>query len=153
MDSQPALPPNPQNSALYISQRHYQARQLMLDYAVGAAILGLNPFDHLLTPVLLITAGLTVKMMRDIGAVWEFARGQDMLAIAGNLFGGLGAFAMALMAWVTMVALSALVPILSRFAISAALFTVVWMLGVATNQFYFNGYENQLQVEALREQG
>jgi hypothetical protein len=151
MGAQPVTPTNPQNSALHISQCHRQARELILDYALGAAILGLLTFANLTTLILLVTAGLTVKMMRDIGAIWGFTKGQDMLAIAGNLFGGVGAFAMALMAWVTVIVLSIFIPLLSRFAISAALFTVVWMLGAATNQFYFNGYENQLRVQYNRE--
>jgi len=120
-------------------RRVRQGRNLALDYALGAAIIGLNPFPGTLTITLLISSVLVLKMMRDIGAHWGFARGQDPLAIAGNLFGGLGAFAIALMAWVTVFCIGILAPLVRAFALSAALFTLTWAIGQTTNQFYASG--------------
>ncbi|MDF5713513.1 MAG: hypothetical protein PUP93_06400 [Rhizonema sp. NSF051] len=120
-------------------KRHRQIRNLILDYAMGAAIIGLNPFRGILTLVLLIVGVLILKMMWDIGSKWGYTKGQDPLAIAGNIFGFLGAFALAFMAWVTMFCLGLYVPLLSGFAISAAFFTLTWTLGQITNQFYASG--------------
>ncbi len=120
-------------------KRHRQIRNLILDYAIGAAIIGLNPFRGILTLVLLIVGVLILKMMWDIGSKWGHTKGQDPLAIAGNIFGFLGAFALAFMAWVTMFCLGLYVPLLSGLAISAAFFTLTWTLGQITNQFYASG--------------
>lgn len=82
------IPPN------RVRQQH-QVRGLILDYALGASILGLIPIPRLFTLKLLVAAGLLLKMMWDIGKLWGFRKGQDLLAIAGNFFGGLGALVMA----------------------------------------------------------
>jgi hypothetical protein len=116
-----------------------ECRNLALDYALGTSILGLIPISGLLTLKLLLATGLIFKMNWDIGARWKFARGQDLLAIAGHLFGWLGAFAMAFMAWLTLLTAGLFVPYLGSFRMAAALFTLTWMLGQTTNQFYASG--------------
>ena len=65
-----------------------EIRDLIIDYAIGAAILGLNPLPGTMTVTLLAASVLLLKMMRDIGAKWGYPKGQDALAIGGNLFGG-----------------------------------------------------------------
>lgn len=122
-----------------------QIRNLILDYAMGAAIIGLNPVRGTLTLTLLVVGVLIVKMIWDIGSKWSYTKGQDPLAIAGNLFGFLGAFALAFMAWVTMFCFGLFVPLLSGFAISAALFTLTWTVGQVTNQFYASGSQGRQQ--------
>jgi hypothetical protein len=134
----------PQNSEefatpLFLIQRHRQMRNLILDYAIAAALLGLNPIRGTLTLTLLVAGLLIWKMICDIGSSWGYAKGQDALAIAGKLFGIVGAFALAFMAWVTVFCLGLLAPLLSGFGISAALFTLTWTLGQVINQFYASG--------------
>ena len=119
----------------YVRQER-ESRNLVLDYALGVSILGLIPIPGLLTLKLLLATGSIVKMSWDIGAKWQFAKGQDILAIAGHLFGLLGAFAMAFMAWLSLLIIGLFVPYVSSFKIAAALFTLTWMLGQTTNQFY-----------------
>lgn len=116
-----------------------ESRHLAFDYALGVSLLGLIPIDGVLTLKLVAAAGLIGKMLWDIGAQWGFIRGQDILAIAGNLFGWLGAFAMAFMAWLTLLAIGLFVPYVGSFNMAAALFTLTWMLGQTTNQFYASG--------------
>lgn len=127
----------------FLIQRHRKIRNLVLDYAMGAALIGLNPVRGTLTLTLLVVGALILKMLWDIGSKWGYTKGQDPLAIAGNLFGFLGAFALALMAWVTMFCFGLLVPLFSGFAISAALSTLTWTLGQVTNQFYASGREGR----------
>ncbi|WP_036484100.1 hypothetical protein [Myxosarcina sp. GI1] len=117
-------------------RREKQTRNLALDYALGISILGLIPISDLLTPKLLVALGLLLKMLWDLGAKWKFAGGQDILAIAGYIFGLLGALAMAFMAWLTLVAVGLYVPYVSSFKLAAALFTLTWIVGQSTNQFY-----------------
>ncbi len=110
---------------------------------MGAALIGLNPFRGTLTLTLLVVGVLILKMIWDIGSKWGYTKGQDPLAIAGNIFGFLGAFALALMAWVTIFCFGLFMPLLSGFAISAAFFTLTWTLGQVTNQFYASGREGR----------
>jgi hypothetical protein len=121
------------------ARQERETRNLVLDYALGASILGLIPIAGLLTLKLVVAIGLLVKMSWDLGAKWKFAKGQDILAIAGYLFGLLGALAMALMAWLTLLAIGLFVPYASSFKMAAALFTLTWMVGQTTNQFYVSG--------------
>jgi hypothetical protein len=143
MAYEPLQPPSHFDRATNLARSHRAGRSLTLDYALGAAILGLNPFPNLLTVTLICACGLVLVMIRHIGKKWEFVQGQNGFAIAGNLFGGLGALAMAFMAWLTLTAIGFFVPIVDRFAISAALFTLTWMMGLATNQYYEMGFYNR----------
>lgn len=122
-----------------VRQEHL-VRDLILDYALGASILGLIPIPGLFTVKLLLAAGLILKMIWDIGKLWGFRKGQDFLAIAGSFFGGLGALAMAFTAWLTMFGVGLFVPYIKSFALAAALFTLTWSIGQATKQFYSSGY-------------
>ena len=122
----------------YLRQER-ETRALALDYALGISILGLIPIPGLLTVKLLIALSLLAKMLWDISVKWQFARGQDVLAFAGFIFGLIGALAMGFMAWLTFFTLGLFVPYLSSFRIAAALFTLTWVLGQNTNQFYASG--------------
>ena len=122
-------------------KRHRQIRHLILDYAMGVAILGLNPFRGILTLILVVVGVLILKMIWDIGSKWGYSKGQDFLAIAGNIFGFVGGFALAFMAWVTLFCIGLYVPLFSGLAISAGFFTLTWTLGQVTNQFYANGLQ------------
>ena len=122
----------------YLRQER-SSRALVFDYALGISILGLIPISGLLTVKLLLAAGLLAKMLWDLGVKWQFARGQDILALAGYLFGFLGALAMAFMAWLTFFTIGLFIPYIGSFRIAAALFTLTWVLGQNTNQFYASG--------------
>ncbi|MBR8832777.1 MAG: hypothetical protein DSM106950_01715 [Stigonema ocellatum SAG 48.90 = DSM 106950] len=136
---EPATEAEPLATPPFLIQRNQQIRNLILDYAMGAALIGLNPFRGTLTVTLLVVGILILKMRWDIGSKWGYTKGQDPLAIAGNLFGSLGAFALAFMAWVSMFCVGLLVPVFSGFAISGAFFTLTWTLGQVTSQFYASG--------------
>jgi uncharacterized protein (DUF697 family) len=129
----------PEHSNSSREQLYRRVRNLILDYALGVSLLGLIPITEFLTFKLVIAAAIQVKMMWDVGKLWQFPKGQDILAVLGNFFGALGALALALMAWFTFFAMGLFVPYLGSFAIAAALFTFTWMLGQATHQFYANG--------------
>ena len=123
--------------------RRYQANQfLMVDYALGVAIIGLNPFQNLLTLTLCIAAAIILKMMWDIRRNWGCSDGNHLLAIASFLFNLLGALTMGFMALLTLIFAGVFFPIINRFALSAALMTVTWIAGAVTNQFFLNGYLN-----------
>lgn len=144
----PAAPSTPVQTEsvmipLSLVKKERQVRALILDYALGASILGLIPIPHLFTIKLLAAVGLIGKMIRDIGKLWGFRQGQDFLAIIGSFFGGLGALAMAFTAWLTIFGVGLFVPYIKSLALAAALFTLTWSMGQATKQFYASGYGKQ----------
>lgn len=116
-----------------------QARDLVFDYALGTSLITLLPIAGYYTLRLLLVLFLLVKMCRDIGKVWQFPRGQDLLAITGNIFGAIGAVITAAVVWGTLLAIGIWVPYFDSFKGFAGLFTLTWMLGQSTNQYYANG--------------
>ncbi len=116
-----------------------EIRKLIIDYAIGAAILGLNPMPGSLTVTLLATSVLLLKMMRDIGTKWGYPKGQDVLAIGGNLLGGLGSFWVGFMAWISMYVAGLFVPFVGGFAVASSLFVLTWRVGQATHLYYASG--------------
>lgn len=111
---------------------------MVIDYALGAAIIGLNSFQNLLILTLCVGVVLALKMMWDIGRKWSFPRNRSVIANAGFLFNLLAALAMEFMAWLTPIVAGTFSPVVNRFAISAALMIFTWITGAATNQFFLN---------------
>jgi hypothetical protein len=128
---------------LKTSRKERQVRNLILDYALGISILGLIPIPRLFTLKLVVASSFIFKMTWDIGKMWRFRKGQDLLAIAGVLFGNLGALAMAAAAWLTFFGIGVFLPYLKGLAFAAALFTLSWAVGQAVSQFYASGYEKE----------
>jgi hypothetical protein len=133
-----------------IPRRYRAIQSMVIDYALGAAIIGLNPFQNLLILTLCIAGALTLKMMWDIMRKWSFPRRYSVISIAGFLFNLLGALAMGFMAWLTLIIIGTFFPVMNRFAVSAALMTFTWIIGSVTNQFFLNGC---LNLEADAEHG
>ena len=126
----------------------HRARELVLDYAIGAAMIGLIPIPGVWLIQLLMMFVLLIKMMRDVGSHWGFPKGRDMFALLGNLLGGIGALAITLMAWFTVFVIGLVVPIIRGLALAASFFTLTWTLGQMTNHFYMSS--SRLDIAALR---
>ncbi|MEL7037369.1 MAG: hypothetical protein AAFO04_17370 [Cyanobacteria bacterium J06592_8] len=118
---------------------HRDIRILIFEYALIAALIGLNPFPNLFSISLILVGILSFKMMRDIGRKWGYPKGQDILAIAGNLAGGFGAFTVACLAWGFMIVAAIYFPVLKSFSLAAAYSTFTWIVGQATHQYYATG--------------
>lgn len=118
--------------------RYEVVQQMVVDYALGLAILGL--FRDLLTPVLVITVLLVAKMIWDIARLWRFAISFNPIAVLGQMANTVGACAIALLAWCLLELLGAIVPGIECFALSAALMSGAWTLGAAFNTFFMNGF-------------
>lgn len=128
------IPPFPD-----ISRRFQSIQSMVVDYALGVAIVGLNPFQNLLTLTLCIAAAINLKMIWDITRMWRFPQKRSILAIASFGFNLLGALSMGLMAWISFTVAGLFFPIFNRFALSAALMTLTWILGAVVNQFLLQG--------------
>jgi triacylglycerol lipase len=125
-----------------------EIRKLIFEYTLIAILIGLNPFPHLLSFSLILVGLLSLKMMRDIGRKWGYPKGQDILAIAGNLAGGLGAFVMACLVWGLEIVASIYFPVLQSFALAAAYGTFIWIVGQATHQYYATGKAREARDES-----
>ncbi len=123
-------------SALIV--REGQVRRLILDYALGAAIVGLIPLrgGGSLEVKLLLVLGLILKMVWDIRNLWGRPQGQDVLAVVGNLFGFVAAVIMGLLSWASLIGLGGVVPYMGAFAKAVGFATATWIAGQSTNQFY-----------------
>jgi hypothetical protein len=130
------------NESANLQNRYQHIQSMVVDYAIGLAILGL--FPRFLTPVLTISFALLLKMLWDIAKRWQFAVVYNPIAIAGGLLNGLGSLAIALLAWLTFVFLGTFIPLIDHFGLSAAFMSGTWTLGAAANQFFFNGYLKRL---------
>ncbi len=120
-----------------VAQHNRKVRNVILDYALGAAVIGLIPIPGLLLLQILAVLILIIKMRRHIRALWGFPTGHDILAFVSNWFGSLGCLAIALMAWLTVLVIGAFVPFVDSLARAAAFATLTWAEGQVTNQFYF----------------
>lgn len=127
-----------------------RCRALALDYALACSLVALFPiqgyYSFRLAPVLLLLG----KMLWDMGRIWQFSRGQDWLAIAGNLFGVIGALAASFSIWLLILAAGIWIPYVGSFKGMAGLFVLTWSLGQSTNQYYTNGYRLKLLREYQR---
>ena len=124
----------------HLRQKRRRIRGVILDYALGIAILGFNPWEGFLSWTLLIATIAILKMIRDIAALWGFAGGQDLLAIIGSFLGAMSTIWLSLMVWGTIFVMSIYLPIPRGFALASGLFTLTWGLGQATNQYYASGW-------------
>lgn len=120
-----------------------QVGTLVLDYCLAAAILGsipLLPLPWILEIKLSLLIVLNLKMIIDIGAHWGYAKGQSSLAICFSILGLVGAFAMALMTYITVYSIGLFFfPLVTSWAPAAAYFTLTCIIGIIANQFYLGG--------------
>ena len=127
-------------SSSSLAQRYRAIQSMVVDYALGVAIIALNPFQSWLLVSLGIVGIIILKMMWDIRRKWHSPGGHHFLALASYLFNLLGALTMGFMALLTLIFIGVAFPVMTRFTLSAALMTVTWIVGAVTNQFFLNGY-------------
>lgn len=121
-------------------RRNRAIRGLILDYALGLAIVGLNPIPDTLWVTLLIAIVVLVKMSRDVGKKWGFPTVYDPLAFFGLVFGLVGSVTFSILVFLVMLLLGQLFPLVSAFTLSAVLFTLTWALGQTIHHFFANGF-------------
>ncbi|NJL02151.1 MAG: hypothetical protein HC838_05365 [Spirulinaceae cyanobacterium RM2_2_10] len=125
-----------------LARRYRSIQRMVVDYAIGLTLLGLNPFS--LTLTLVVALAILLKMVWDIAKRWHFPIVRNPLAWAGGIMNGLGALAIALFAWLILIFLGTFIPLIDRFAVAVALMSGTWTLGAAANQFFFNGFLNRI---------
>lgn len=113
-----------------------KARNLILDYALGAAIVALLPIPNIASLQAIALVLLNVLLVISIARLWQFQQGGDLLARIGILFGIAGAILMGVLVWLLVVAVGAVVPLIGTLAPGIAAFCYFWGVGQAVNHFY-----------------
>jgi uncharacterized protein (DUF697 family) len=117
---------------------NFKARNLILDYALGASIVALLPIPGigLLKAIALVV--LNVLLIRGIARLWHFQRGGDFVARIGILFGVAGSILMGLLVWLLIVAVGVVVPLVGALAPGAVAFCYFWGIGQTVYHFYLS---------------
>lgn len=113
-----------------------KARHLILDYALGAAIVALLPIPNIGGWQAIALVLLNVLLVIGIARLWQFQKGGDLLARIGVLFGIAGATLMGFLAWLLTVAVGGAVPLIGTLAPGIGAFCYFWGVGQAINHFY-----------------
>jgi len=127
-----------------------QVRNSILDYALGAAILGLIPIYGNWIPeirLILLTA-LNFKMIWNIRRFWGNHKGQGSLAIIGSLLAVVGSFALAVLAWLIIFVFGLFVPFIDSLARAIAYGVLTWNIGMAVSRYYYS--PEVLDIKALQ---
>lgn len=117
-----------------------QVRASIVDYALGAIIIGLIPLYGSWTTELRIIALiiLNLKMALNIGRFWGYHLGQGIIEVIGLFLGITGAFALGVFSWVIIFTLGLFVPLIDSLARGAAYGTFTWSMGITISKFYFS---------------
>ena len=127
-----------------------KVKSTILDYALGAAILGVIPvygrWIPLLRIILLIV--LILKMVKNISRLWGDRRSQGIGEILGCVLGILASVTLASMAWLGILLLSLLIPFIDILARAIAYGILTFNIGRTMSDYYYNPHV--LDLKALR---
>ena len=124
-----------------------QVRYSIVDYALGAVIIGLIPF-HVswitrLRIILLIV--LNLKMAFNVGRFWGYHGGQGILEVIGLVLGIIAAFALGLFSWILLFTVGLFIPFVDSLARGAAYGTFTWSIGITISKYYFSAPDLDLK--------
>ena len=127
-----------------------RVRNSILDYALGAAILGIIPLYGQWVPELrlILLAGLNLKMMINIRHFWGYHQQQSNWAIMGCILSFITAIVFAFITWFSIFVIGLFIPFVDSFARALAYGVLTWNIGLGTSQYYYN--PQTLDAEALQ---
>ena len=127
-----------------------RVRNSILDYALGAAILGLIPIYGSWIPAIRIAllVVLNLKMIVNVGRFWGYHKGQGNLTIIGCLFSIIGALALGIVAWLVVFLIGLFIPLVDSLARAVAYGVLTWNIGRAVSRYYYS--PQTLDTEALQ---
>jgi hypothetical protein len=134
-----------ENKTMPIAMDHpakinFKVRNLILDYALGAAIVALLPIPKigLLQAIALVV--LNVFLVRGIASLWHFQTGGDLLARVGILFGIAGSILMGFLTWLCLFIVSVWTGAawLMVLAPGVVAFCYFWGIGQTVHHFYLS---------------
>ncbi|MEO0836876.1 MAG: hypothetical protein AAFY16_13080 [Cyanobacteria bacterium J06642_3] len=117
-----------------------RVRSSVLDYAMGAAILGVIPAYGPWIPeirIALLTM-LNLKMLINIGRFWGYHKNQDILVIVGCILSLLASFALAMMTWIVIFAIGLFIPLVDSLARGCAYGILTWSIGHTVSRYFYS---------------
>lgn len=117
-----------------------RVRNSILDYALGAAILGLIPVYGPWIPEIrfILLTILNFKMIVNIGRFWGYHKHQDILVIVGCILSLIASFALAILTWLTVFAIGLFIPYADSLARALAYGILTWSIGHAVSRYYYS---------------
>jgi len=115
-----------------------RARGLILDFALGAAIIALLPIPYSILLKIILLPVLMVLMVKRILRLWQGYK-PDAVAKLSLLVSLAGAVMLGLLGWLGGIALSVRSPWLTGLAPGFAFFALFWGVGQAVNHCYLSG--------------
>ena len=126
-----------------------RVRNSVLDYALGAAILGLIPLYGRWIPEirLILLTLLNFKMILNVGRFWGYHRQQNSVAVIGCIFGIIGSLILAAIAWSFVFAIGLFVPSIDSLARATGYGVLTWNVGLTISRYYYS--PQTLDINAL----
>ena len=117
-----------------------QVRASIVDYALGAIIIGLIPFyGRWITGLRIVALSLlNLKMAFNVGRFWGYHSGQGIIEVIGLVLGIIGALALSIFTWIMVFTLGLFVPLVDSLARGAAYGTLTWGMGISISKYYFS---------------
>jgi hypothetical protein len=120
------------------TQLNHQVRGLILDFALGAAIVALLPIPYSIFLKIILLLVLMVLMVKRVLRLWQGYK-PDAVAKLSLLVSLTGAVLLGILGWLGGIALGVNVPWLAGLAPGLAFFSLFWGVGQAINHCYLSG--------------
>lgn len=133
------------------TQLNHQVRGLILDFALGAAIVALLPIPYSIFLKIILLLVLMVLMVKRVLRLWQGYK-PDAVAKLSLLVSLTGAVLLGILGWLGGIALGVNVPWLAGLAPGLAFFSLFWGVGQAINHCYLSGLPMTTQ-ESLQGMG
>lgn len=115
-----------------------QTRGVILDFALGAAIVALLPIPYSIFLKIILLPVLMVLLVKRILRLWQGYK-PDVVAKLSLFVGLAGGMLLGVLAWLGGVVLGIAVPWLAGLAPGFAAFAFFWGAGQAINHYYLSG--------------
>lgn len=124
---------------------NFKVRNLILDYALGAAIVALLPISNIVLLQAIALVVLNIFLVRGIASLWRFQKGGDLLARVGIIFGIAGSILIGFVAWLCLLIVSVWITSvwvaglrLMVLAPGVIAFCYFWGIGQTVHYFYLS---------------
>ena len=115
-----------------------QVKKTIVDYGLGAAILGVLPlYGSWIPPIrIILLIALNLKMASNIARSWGYHRGQSWAEIISCIFGLISSVILALIAWLGVLLLAIWIPFIDILARSVAYGILTVNIGRTISHYY-----------------
>lgn len=124
-----------------------KVKSTIIDYTLGAAILGVLPVYGRWIPLLRVALliMLILKMVRDIRRCWGDRQDRRVKAAFSCFLGVVGSVALALIAWLGVLLMSLLIPFIDILARAIAYGVLTFNIGRTMSHHYYNPQTSNLK--------